>query len=150
MLAYAVGFGGSMIWFGSSAGVALSNLYPCEIGRVVDKARLACDRRLCCRFRRVANWSAGSRTQRKHVLSTMPQHEVRGNQQTLIPLIEAISTFAIAACSLRKSRRKIIGRGPRDSALPSTRAASADQKNARLAMWKHKPSRGSNTSNEVH
>jgi Na+/H+ antiporter NhaD/arsenite permease-like protein len=27
-LAYAVGFGGSMIWFGSSAGVALSNTYP--------------------------------------------------------------------------------------------------------------------------
>ena len=28
MLAYAVGFGGSMIWFGSSAGVAITNLYP--------------------------------------------------------------------------------------------------------------------------
>ena len=28
MLAYSVGFGGSMIWFGSSAGVALSNMYP--------------------------------------------------------------------------------------------------------------------------
>jgi Na+/H+ antiporter NhaD/arsenite permease-like protein len=28
LLAYAVGFGGSMIWFGSSAGVALSNMYP--------------------------------------------------------------------------------------------------------------------------
>jgi Na+/H+ antiporter NhaD/arsenite permease-like protein len=28
MLAYAVGFGGSMIWFGSSAGVALSNAFP--------------------------------------------------------------------------------------------------------------------------
>jgi Na+/H+ antiporter NhaD/arsenite permease-like protein len=27
-LAFAVGFGGSMIWFGSSAGVAISNLYP--------------------------------------------------------------------------------------------------------------------------
>jgi Na+/H+ antiporter NhaD/arsenite permease-like protein len=27
-LAYAVGFGGSMVWFGSSAGVALSNLFP--------------------------------------------------------------------------------------------------------------------------
>jgi Na+/H+ antiporter NhaD/arsenite permease-like protein len=27
-LAYTVGFGGSMIWFGSSAGVALSNMYP--------------------------------------------------------------------------------------------------------------------------
>lgn len=27
-LAYAVGFGGSMIWFGSSAGVALTNLFP--------------------------------------------------------------------------------------------------------------------------
>jgi Na+/H+ antiporter NhaD/arsenite permease-like protein len=27
-LAYSVGFGGSMIWFGSSAGVALSNLFP--------------------------------------------------------------------------------------------------------------------------
>jgi Na+/H+ antiporter NhaD/arsenite permease-like protein len=28
LLAFAVGFGGSMIWFGSSAGVALTNLYP--------------------------------------------------------------------------------------------------------------------------
>jgi Na+/H+ antiporter NhaD/arsenite permease-like protein len=27
-LAYAVGFGGSMLWFGSSAGVALSSMYP--------------------------------------------------------------------------------------------------------------------------
>jgi hypothetical protein len=28
LLAYAVGFGGSMIWFGSSAGVAVTNFYP--------------------------------------------------------------------------------------------------------------------------
>ena len=28
VLAYAVGYGGSMIWFGSSAGVAVSNLFP--------------------------------------------------------------------------------------------------------------------------
>ncbi|MBF8271011.1 MAG: hypothetical protein HW380_116 [Magnetococcales bacterium] len=28
VLAYSVGFGGSMIWFGSSAGVALSNIFP--------------------------------------------------------------------------------------------------------------------------
>ena len=28
LLAYAVGFGGSMVWFGSSAGVALSNIFP--------------------------------------------------------------------------------------------------------------------------
>ena len=28
MLAFAVGFGGSMIWFGSSAGVAVSNIFP--------------------------------------------------------------------------------------------------------------------------
>ena len=28
LLAYAVGFGGSMVWFGSSAGVALTTLYP--------------------------------------------------------------------------------------------------------------------------
>jgi Na+/H+ antiporter NhaD/arsenite permease-like protein len=28
VLAFAVGFGGSMVWFGSSAGVAISNLYP--------------------------------------------------------------------------------------------------------------------------
>ena len=28
VLAYAVGYGGSMIWFGSSAGVAVSNMYP--------------------------------------------------------------------------------------------------------------------------
>jgi Na+/H+ antiporter NhaD/arsenite permease-like protein len=28
LLAYAVGFGGSMIWFGSSAGVAVADLFP--------------------------------------------------------------------------------------------------------------------------
>ena len=28
LLAYAVGFGGSMVWFGSSAGVALTDLFP--------------------------------------------------------------------------------------------------------------------------
>mgnify|MGYP003445122483 FL=1 len=28
VLAYAVGFGGSMIWFGSSSGVAITNLFP--------------------------------------------------------------------------------------------------------------------------
>jgi Na+/H+ antiporter NhaD/arsenite permease-like protein len=28
MLAYAVGYGGSMIWFGSSAGVAITNVFP--------------------------------------------------------------------------------------------------------------------------
>ncbi len=28
ILAYAGGFGGSMVWFGSSAGVAISNIYP--------------------------------------------------------------------------------------------------------------------------
>lgn len=35
VLAYTVGFGGSMLWFGSSAGVALSNLFP-EMRSVVD------------------------------------------------------------------------------------------------------------------
>jgi hypothetical protein len=35
VLAYAVGFGGSMMWFGSSAGVALTNLYP-EAKSVTD------------------------------------------------------------------------------------------------------------------
>ena len=34
-LAYAVGFGGSMIWFGSSAGVAISSIYP-EARSVVE------------------------------------------------------------------------------------------------------------------
>ncbi|MGH8665295.1 MAG: hypothetical protein ACREUX_13625, partial [Burkholderiales bacterium] len=28
LLAFAVGFGGSMVWFGSSAGVAVSNMFP--------------------------------------------------------------------------------------------------------------------------
>ena len=28
LLAYAVGFGGSMMWFGSSAGVAITRLFP--------------------------------------------------------------------------------------------------------------------------
>jgi len=35
MLAYAVGFGGSMVWFGSSAGVAITNKFP--EGRNVGK-----------------------------------------------------------------------------------------------------------------
>lgn len=35
VLAYTVGFGGSMIWFGSSAGVALSNIFP-EMRSVVE------------------------------------------------------------------------------------------------------------------
>jgi len=38
ILAYTVGFGGSMIWFGSSAGVALSNQFP-EIRSVFDYLR---------------------------------------------------------------------------------------------------------------
>ncbi|WP_295454339.1 citrate transporter [uncultured Thiodictyon sp.] len=37
-LAFAVGFGGSMIWFGSSAGVAIANLYP-EARSVADWVR---------------------------------------------------------------------------------------------------------------
>jgi Na+/H+ antiporter NhaD/arsenite permease-like protein len=37
-LAFAVGFGGSMMWFGSSAGVAMSNLYP-EVRSVVAWVR---------------------------------------------------------------------------------------------------------------
>ncbi len=38
-LAYGVGFGGSMIWFGSSAGVALTNMYPeaKSVGRWVSQ-----------------------------------------------------------------------------------------------------------------
>jgi Na+/H+ antiporter NhaD/arsenite permease-like protein len=39
-LAYAVGFGGSMIWFGSSAGVALSNMYSQALLRDAGHARL--------------------------------------------------------------------------------------------------------------
>ena len=38
MLAYSVGFGGSMIWFGSSAGVAITNKFP-EARNVVEWVR---------------------------------------------------------------------------------------------------------------
>ena len=48
MLAYAVGFGGSMIWFGSSAGVAISDMYP-EARRPGVAARRLADRRRLCR-----------------------------------------------------------------------------------------------------
>ena len=40
VLAYAVGFGGSMVWFGSSAGVAVSNLFP-QAKSVTDWLRRA-------------------------------------------------------------------------------------------------------------
>ena len=46
-LAYAVGFGGSMIWFGSSAGVALAEHVPAgALGRRLAARRLACGGRL--------------------------------------------------------------------------------------------------------
>ena len=55
LLAYAVGFGGSMIWFGSSAGVALVQHVPGgEIGRPVAAARLARRARLRDRLLRPA------------------------------------------------------------------------------------------------
>ncbi|MCK7502377.1 MAG: hypothetical protein MZW92_80315 [Comamonadaceae bacterium] len=54
-LAYAVGFGGSMIWFGSSAGVALSNLFPeaKSVGRWLRHGWFIADR-LCRRLLRDA------------------------------------------------------------------------------------------------
>ena len=57
-LAYAVGFGGSMIWFGSSAGVALTNQFP-EGKSVVRVAagRLARRARVCHRICRDARCS---------------------------------------------------------------------------------------------
>jgi Na+/H+ antiporter NhaD/arsenite permease-like protein len=46
-LAYAVGFGGSMIWFGSSAGVAISNMYPeGKVSGPLAATRLVCGSRL--------------------------------------------------------------------------------------------------------
>ena len=55
VLAYAVGFGGSMIWFGSSAGVAITNLFP-EGRSVVQLAAggLARGTGVCRRVRRAA------------------------------------------------------------------------------------------------
>ena len=55
MLAYAVGFGGSMIWFGSSAGVAISNMYPeaKSVGQWLTHGWHVA-RRLCGRVRRHA------------------------------------------------------------------------------------------------
>ena len=53
-LAYAVGFGGSMIWFGSSAGVALASQFPQARSVKLGHGRLARRRRLrprlssCC------------------------------------------------------------------------------------------------------
>ena len=54
-LAYAVGFGGSMIWFGSSAGVALANhVSGSQVGRALDHPGLARCGRLCHRLFRHA------------------------------------------------------------------------------------------------
>ena len=67
-LAYAVGFGGSMIWFGSSAGVALSNQFP-EAKSVVAwlRARLARRDRVRHRLFRAARSSLGWHPQtRRH------------------------------------------------------------------------------------
>ena len=54
-LAYAVGFGGSMIWFGSSAGVALvQHVSGSQVGRPVAAPRLARRHRVCHRLLRHA------------------------------------------------------------------------------------------------
>ena len=67
-LAYAVGFGGSMLWFGSSAGVAISTQFPRgALGRRVAREQLVHPARLS---RRISSrcWlcSAGSRTITTH------------------------------------------------------------------------------------
>ena len=65
MLAYTVGFGGSMIWFGSSAGGGVvQHVSRGEIGRQLAQARLACGARLCDRLRRAdADAGLGPRAQ---------------------------------------------------------------------------------------
>ena len=54
VLAYAVGFGGSMVWFGSSAGVAISTLYPEARSVGAGCTGLVRRRRLCRRLLRAA------------------------------------------------------------------------------------------------
>ena len=50
LLAYAVGFGGSMIWFGSSAGVAVAGLMPSTVFGPLDPRGMARSRCLCRRI----------------------------------------------------------------------------------------------------
>jgi hypothetical protein len=45
-----VGFGGSIIWFGSSSGVALSSMYPEKISSAMAASRLAHYRRISRRL----------------------------------------------------------------------------------------------------
>ena len=73
-LAYAVGFGGSMIWFGSSAGVALvQHVSRGQVGRPVAAARLARGRRLRDRLLRHARRARlASRSPRTASASTSP------------------------------------------------------------------------------
>jgi hypothetical protein len=69
-LAYAVGFGGSMIWFGSSAGVAILSFFSGgKIGHRTGKSRVVCDYRLPCRVRYNVNgdrWHPEPKERPKH------------------------------------------------------------------------------------
>ena len=92
-LAYAVGFGGSMIWFGSSAGVALSNMYPeaKSVGRWLF-ARLARGRGLRRRLLRHAGrarLAPGSAAQEGVELPTPDARHA-----TALPLHSAISELS--------------------------------------------------------
>ncbi|MBI2384314.1 MAG: citrate transporter [Gammaproteobacteria bacterium] len=74
VLAYAVGFGGSMIWFGSSAGVALSNIFPQakDVGAWVRRGWHVAAGYILGFF--VMLWAVGWTPHPKHRVDAAPAH----------------------------------------------------------------------------
>ena len=119
-LAYAVGFGGSMIWFGSSAGVALSNMYP-EAKSVGSLAapRLARRGRLRDRLLRDARdprmESGRAAPEARGLACTLFDDVGRGFMNTLQWLTLAVFSVTIIAIVINK----LDARSRRCSASPS-------------------------------
>ena len=117
-LAYAVGFGGSMIWFGSSAGVALSNQFPEAKSAIawlrggwhvavayVDRVRRDARRR-----------SAGIRSRRRR---RCPNRAPAAQRASALRVDADSSTIP---CMARAARVAIaVARGPSESAVQENR-----------------------------
>ena len=99
-LAYAVGFGGSMIWFGSSAGVALSNMYRRRNLWAFGCATVGMSRRLRDRLLRHAGHVGGIPSAEHKKRVDIPSPGIRRRRRTRTPT-------AAAAAPAGRSRRRV-------------------------------------------
>jgi uncharacterized membrane protein YeaQ/YmgE (transglycosylase-associated protein family) len=94
LLAYAVGFGGSMIWFGSSAGVAITNKFPHarNVGLWVRKGWHVVPAYVAGFFTILIIWGWHPTDNKKHKIENCPVEGCPHNPKTTQPVADSLST----------------------------------------------------------